>query len=619
MSKIEEKTCQNPDVKVGTLTSSERRSCQNCKKDFTIEPDDFAFYDRMKVPPPTFCFICRLQRKMSWRNERTLYKAKCAATGKDMISMFDPVNNLTVYHRDYWWGDDWDQLAAGQDYDFSKPFFVQFRELLERAPLPNLANTNVVNSEYGNHNADMKNCYLTYASYNNENLSYSYGGNNCKDSYDLYVAEKVDQAYELTLVGHSSRSSFCYNCENCLDSHFLYACENLTNCLGCINLKKKSYHIFNQPYTKEDYKKKLEALDLSSYKNLQAFKKQYYEFMKNYPRRYANIVKAQDSTGDMIVNAKNVKYSFDIYDDAQNCKYVLLGLGMKDCYDGFGLGGGAELMYEIVDTGLSASNIKFSCCAHGNNNVEYIYGCHFSDYLFGCVGLRKNKYCILNKQYTKEEYEKLVQEIKKHMEDMPYMDKAGRVYEYGEYFPQELSPFTYNETIAQKYYPLTEEEAEKSKFTWKELQEKNYNVTVKSEDLPDHIKNVKDDILKETIGCANNSDAQRGQSPDRKASGCTTDFKIIPNELEFYRKFNYPLPRLCPNCRHYQRLAQRNPFRLRAGKCMCAGTKSDSSKYQNLGLHFHGNDHCPNEFETAFTPESPETLYCGTCYQEEIA
>jgi len=34
---------------------TETKQCQNCKKDFTIEPDDFAFYEKIKVPTPTFC------------------------------------------------------------------------------------------------------------------------------------------------------------------------------------------------------------------------------------------------------------------------------------------------------------------------------------------------------------------------------------------------------------------------------------------------------------------------------------------------------------------------------------------------------------------------------------
>jgi len=51
----------------------EKRMCQNCKREFTITPDDFAFYSKIKVPPPTFCPDCRLQRRMTFRNERSLF------------------------------------------------------------------------------------------------------------------------------------------------------------------------------------------------------------------------------------------------------------------------------------------------------------------------------------------------------------------------------------------------------------------------------------------------------------------------------------------------------------------------------------------------------------------
>ena len=56
---------------------SEKRICQNCKKDFIIEPEDFNFYEKIKVPPPTFCPWCRFIRRMAWRNERALYKRTC--------------------------------------------------------------------------------------------------------------------------------------------------------------------------------------------------------------------------------------------------------------------------------------------------------------------------------------------------------------------------------------------------------------------------------------------------------------------------------------------------------------------------------------------------------------
>ena len=31
--------------------NSETKTCQNCKQSFIIEPEDFEFYEKMKVPP----------------------------------------------------------------------------------------------------------------------------------------------------------------------------------------------------------------------------------------------------------------------------------------------------------------------------------------------------------------------------------------------------------------------------------------------------------------------------------------------------------------------------------------------------------------------------------------
>ena len=102
----------------------ETKQCQNCKKEFWIEPEDFKFYDKISVPPPTWCPECRMVRRMTWRNERVLYHRKSQATGKDIISMFAPDKPINVYEHDYWWSDKWDSLASGKEYDFSKPFFI---------------------------------------------------------------------------------------------------------------------------------------------------------------------------------------------------------------------------------------------------------------------------------------------------------------------------------------------------------------------------------------------------------------------------------------------------------------------------------------------------------------
>ena len=78
-----------------------------------------------------------------------------------------------------------------------------------------------------------------------------------------------------------------------------------------------------------------------------------------------------------------------------------------------------------VQTGYDYNNL---CCLYTNNcrYSSYMDSCEGCQYCFGCVGLRKKQYCVLNKQYTKEEYESLVEKIKGNMKERG---------EWGNFFP----------------------------------------------------------------------------------------------------------------------------------------------------------------------------------------
>src|SRR3989338_11043691 len=159
---------------------SETKNCQNCKKDFTIEPDDFSFYEKIKVPPPTFCPLCRAQRRFSFRNERVLYKKKSDFSGEEIFSMFSLESGIKIYEREIWMSDKWDPMDYGVDYDFSKPFFAQFFELLKNVPLKNLNVQNGVGSPYVNNATDPKNSYLVFNTSNPEDCMYGHAINFCK-------------------------------------------------------------------------------------------------------------------------------------------------------------------------------------------------------------------------------------------------------------------------------------------------------------------------------------------------------------------------------------------------------------------------------------------------------
>ena len=605
------------------------KTCQHCATSFEITANDMRFYERIHVPPPTWCPGCRMVRRMCWRNERALYKRTCTATNKNIISIFSSVAPLTVYEQKYWWSDAWDPTTWGCVYDFSKPLFTQFRELLERVPLVAVFNRNQVASEYCNHVFDNKNCYLVFGSIWNEDVAYANRAAHCRDSFDLYITHKGELCYDTLYCENSSRLFFSDHCRDCLDSWFLYDCRACSHCFGCTNLRNKQYHIFNKPYDKESYEKQLARLNIGSYASLARLKEDHRKLCLKSLRRHAHMTNSLNCTGDNLYNSKNASWCFDILNGIENGKYNNWGgYNWKDSYDGLGCGLG-ELLYESIDSGGvegACSRTLFTIVGYATLNAAYCYNCHNCSNLFACIGLRNKQYCILNKQYTKEEYEALIPKIIEHMNTMPYVDSKGRIYRYGEFFPPELSPFCYNETIAQEYFPLTKEQALEKGYGWKDPEERNIQITLSHDQLPDHIKDVSDDIVNHIIGCQHAGTASSAKASEATCNEqCTKGFKIIPQELAFYRKMNLPLPRLCPNCRHYARLRQRNPLKLWKRRCMCNGeivqttqTIQTSQTYRNTATHRHGQNPCPEEFETSYSPGRQEIVYCEACYQQEV-
>ncbi len=189
-------------------TSSVSTICQNCKKDFTIEVEDFNFYEKIKVPPPTWCPECRQLRRYAWRNERTLYRRNCDLCKKSTVTIYSPNKPYKVYCNECWWGDGWDFTSYGRDFDFYRPFFEQFSELQRDVPRMALLNKNSVNSEYTNHSGDNKNVYLSFSVFNGENVMYSTWTMKSRDSSDCsYIYEKGERLYE------------------CIDSRKSYQCQ----------------------------------------------------------------------------------------------------------------------------------------------------------------------------------------------------------------------------------------------------------------------------------------------------------------------------------------------------------------------------------------------------------
>ena len=196
------------------------------------------------------------------------------------------------------------------------------------------------------------------------------------------------------------------------------------------------------------------------------------------------------------------------------------------------------------------------------------------------MNLKRKTYSILNKQYPKEEYEKLKAQIIEDMKKNPYVDDQGRIWSYGEFFGVGFGKFAYNNSNASKFFPKTKEEALAAGYTWNDEIEQQGEATMSGGSLPETISEVTESILTEVISCVT----------------CDRKYKIASLEFDLLRKMNIPLPDRCLKCRENARFAKLQMPRLYDRTCM----------------------KCEKDIRTSYAPERSEIVYCETCYQQEF-
>lgn len=542
--------------------------CQNCKTPFDVTDVDAAFYKKMKIPSPNFCPDCRQQRRLAFRNERYLYHRNCDLCGKKVVSIYHPSVSLKVYCTECWWSDKWDPLAYGQDFDFNRPFFDQFAELKNKVPHIALYWRDNENADYINMSGYNKNCYLIFAAEYNEDCLYGTQVIKSKDCVDTLDCLESENCYEVTDVSKCYEVFFSKNCRNCHTSMFLYDCKGCADCMFCTNLRNKTNYIFNTHYSKETYENfKEELLEKINNGELPGLINQFHEIEKLAIHRDLEAQNNENSVGSYLFDSKNCLDCYDL-SYGEDCRYVYTGFHVKDMMD-VAHTTDAELGYEAASLGYNSYNAKFAIGSWTSHNIEYIDTAASCSDLFGCAGIKYKKFCVFNKQYSEDDYKILRNRIIEHM-------KKGR--EYGEFFPIQISPFAYNETLANDYYPLAKEQALAKNYQWRDKEEKEYRSQTYV--VPKNITEVLETIIDEVLACKT----------------CGKNFKITPQELKFYKRYNLPVPEFCPDCRQKARLNLRPQRKLFQRNC---------SK-------------CHKQITTTYPQNSPEMIFCESCYLETI-
>ncbi len=525
----------------------ETRKCGGCTSEFVIDSEDSRFYEKVGAPAPRYCPQCRAQRRLAWRNERTMYRRKCDLCKKDNIAIYPSSVLWPVYCAPCWWSDNWDPHSFALDYDSSKPFFVQFKELQSRVPRIGLLSLNSVNSEYTNNSADNKNCYILFAAEKNEDCYYGRLVQSSKSVVDAAFVYESELCYECVDCVK------CYHClwsERCQASSDLLLCFDVRDSNHCIfstNLRHKSYCIGNVQYSKEEYEKEKKAI-LSSWASIEAAKKQFEELKGQTIVKYAFQTKCKDATGDYLYNCHEGRMLFDTR-NAKHTRFLADAEDPIDCWDLNNAYYKPELCYDIMGT-LQSYNCKHCSFVFYARDMQYSDNCYNTKDCIGSIGLKKGEHCVLNKAYEKEEYERLKAQIVASL-------KAEGL--YGSFFPPELSPFGYNETLAKDFWPLTKEQALERGFRWQDMTTGTFGKeTMKIGAMPATIDEVQDSILDEILVC----------------KSCGKNFRLTAGELQFYRRMHLPVPRYDFECRHQMRMQKRTPRTLWHRNCQCLSAEA---------------------------------------------
>ncbi|KKW16789.1 MAG: hypothetical protein UY56_C0012G0003 [Parcubacteria group bacterium GW2011_GWA1_50_14] len=549
--------------------NTETKQCESCKRKLTIEPEDSVFYERFGIPAPDECPRCIWRRLLAFWVFGKFRKTKSALSGKTIITTFGEEIKFPLYDRTEWVSDSWDPMQYGKEYDLSRPFFEQFKELQDRVPHPQQSGTNNFSSDWCDDVWNSKNCYLTRSLLDCEDLYYGYRNIRCKNSVDLVFCFDMDLSYDCTYCFKCYNVRHSFDARDSIESAFLYDCRNVQNCFMCWNLRNKQYHILNKPYSKEAYFEELKKYNLRSRKSVEAIKK---EFPKTLAReavyRSSYNVKTTSSTGNFLEECKNC-YDCYFIEYSENNRHMFRGGYIKDSIHGVGTIV-EKALYSVVDNKNYDTIATLHCdsCRYS----AYLDYCEESEYCFGCVSLRKKKYCILNKQYSEAEYKTLLPKIKESM------IKTG---EWGKFFPYSMAYGGYNFSIANTYFPSTKEELEAMGGIWVDRSEASSD-GASGDILPDVIDDASEDISRKQIVCPRTG----------------WRFNIAPGEFQFYKAQGIPLPQDHFDVRILNLFKPLAAIELFSGRCFFC--KKDTTHYY------------PHEWEY-------QKIACAECYQREVS
>lgn len=435
-----------------------------------------------------------------------------------------------------------------KEYDKNKNFFKQYQELLLETPLWNLIHfNNNENADYADAVFTAKNVYLSNTiGIDAENIYYSVL---CYDKVinifnSFMVNNKSQNIYQSSAINNSYNIFYSKFISDSSDIWFSTNLIGCRECIFCEGLQNKKFYIENKEYSRDEYE--------AEKKNILKQKELFIDYFKKLTNKAINYG-SKNSSGNAIYFCENVENGF-FMSRLKNGRNVWCGHGTNgsnDFYDCFDTGVNSKDFYAVMWAGENADNIYCSAEIGRSSHIFYSYFLESCSFCLGCVGLKNKHFCILNKQYSKEEWYKKADEI------FSFMERQEILWEF---FPPSVNPFYFNDTIAYFFdSSFSQEEIKKDAYLWREQAIKvdipegaevvYVNPPVLS-DIPlikgDSKSGAEAGVLQDYQGFDSNWNWKINPEIMKKVIQDSTGnfYKIIKPEYDFLMKYALPLPEL---------------------------------------------------------------------------
>jgi len=372
-----------------------QKTCVQCQASFEFTEPEQQLWQSLALtiggnnypfPLPDKCPDCRMKQRLCFRNQSSLYNRPCSKTGEVITSAYRPDSNAAVYNNDLWWGDDFDPKEYGRDYDFTRPFFEQFKELHDDVPVVATLVALTENCQYNMYVGDSKDCYLCSSTGSSSDVYYSHNIINCHDIVDCAYLYDCQMCYDCLHCNRANHCVSCRNCENIHDCYYMVDCQNCHDCIACVGLIGKQYCVDNTQLTEEEYQQHLVKLQSSQRQEHQRYALQLHQLLGDYLFRATTITASENCNGDHLLNCNNVHQSY-VMRDVENAWHCF---ECEDSHSHYGsvYGHISQRCLEVMDSWM-AYNVAFSCIVGQSHDVTYS-DCIFNNCsnLFGCVALK---------------------------------------------------------------------------------------------------------------------------------------------------------------------------------------------------------------------------------------